>query len=61
MFTMQVQSNHANMVISLIRLFWSFRLDVKIIHDDGSITSLSCDDACLVGEHIAPKLLPTTT
>lgn len=48
---MEVKTDKVNLVLSLIRLFWNFRLDVRIIYDDGSFTSLSCDDQCFVGDH----------
>lgn len=52
MLTMQVQTPNARLAVSLIRMLWSFRTSVRIVHDDGCVTILNCDDDCLVGEYV---------
>ena len=52
MIVMQISTKEPQLALSLLRLFWSVDVDVKVVHNDGSITNLRrCQDGCLISEH----------
>ncbi len=52
MIQLQISTKDPQLALSLMRLFWSCHVDVKVVHNDGTITNLRrSQDGCLIGEH----------